>query len=308
MKKLIQKAEILLEALPFIKNFYGKTFVIKYGGNAMVSEKLKDNFALDIVMMKYIGINPVIIHGGGPQIDKTLKALGIKSQFFEGQRVTNKETIDVVEMVLGGKINKEIVSLINRHGGNAVGITGKDGDLIMAKRHKKGKKQSAETNRPEIIDLGLVGEITQVNPRILETLDKNEFVPVIAPIGKGEDGAPLNINADFVASKIAAALKAEKLILMTDTEGVKNKTGKLQSGLTKKEVAAMIKEKVIKDGMLPKVKCCLDALKAGVHKTHIVDGRVQHALLLEIFTEDGIGTQIVEKKLDLTASSTPSQT
>ena len=302
MKKLIQKAEILLEALPFIKNFYGKTFVIKYGGNAMVSEKLKDNFALDIVMMKYIGINPVIIHGGGPQIDKTLKALGIKSQFFEGQRVTNKETIDVVEMVLGGKINKEIVSLINRHGGNAVGITGKDGDLIMAKRHKKGKKQSAETNRPEIIDLGLVGEITKVNPRILETLDKNEFVPVIAPIGKGEDGATLNINADFVASKIASALKAEKLILMTDTEGVKNKTGKLQSGLTKKEVAAMIKEKVIKDGMLPKVKCCLDALKAGVHKTHIVDGRVQHALLLEIFTEDGIGTQIVEKKPDLTAS------
>ena len=306
MKKLIQKAEILLEALPFIKNFYGKTFVIKYGGNAMVSEKLKDNFALDIVMMKYIGINPVIIHGGGPQIDKTLKALGIKSQFFEGQRVTNKETIDVVEMVLGGKINKEIVSLINRHGGNAVGITGKDGDLIMAKRHKKGKKQSAETNRPEIIDLGLVGEITKVNPRILETLDKNEFIPVIAPIGKGEDGTTLNINADFVASKIASALKAEKLILMTDTEGVKNKTGKLQSGLTKKEVAAMIKEKVIKDGMLPKVKCCLDALKAGVHKTHIVDGRVQHALLLEIFTEDGIGTQIVEKKLDLTASSTPS--
>ena len=305
MKKLIQKAEILLEALPFIKNFYGKTFVIKYGGNAMVSEKLKDNFALDIVMMKYIGINPVIIHGGGPQIDKTLKALGIKSQFFEGQRVTNKETIDVVEMVLGGKINKEIVSLINRHGGNAVGITGKDGDLIMAKRHKKGKKQSAETNRPEIIDLGLVGEITKVNPRILETLDKNEFVPVIAPIGKGEDGETLNINADFVASKVASALKAEKLILMTDTEGVKNKTGKLQSGLTKKEVAAMIKEKVIKDGMLPKVKCCLDALKAGVHKTHIVDGRVQHALLLEIFTEDGIGTQIVEKKLDLAAPSTP---
>ena len=306
MKKLIQKAEILLEALPFIKNFYGKTFVIKYGGNAMVSEKLKDNFALDFVMMKYIGINPVIIHGGGPQIDKTLKALGINSQFIGGQRVTNKETIDVVEMVLGGKINKEIVSLINRHGGNAVGITGKDGDLIMAKRHKKGKKQSAETNRPEIIDLGLVGEITKVNPRILETLDKNEFVPVIARIGKGRDGTTLNINADFVASKIASALKAEKLILMTDTEGVKNKTGKLQSGLTKKEVAAMIKEKVIKDGMLPKVKCCLDALKAGVHKTHIVDGRVQHALLLEIFTEDGIGTQIVEKKLDLTASSAPS--
>jgi len=299
VKKLIQKAEILLEALPFIKKFYGKTFVIKYGGNAMVSEDLKNNFALDVVMMKYIGINPVIVHGGGPQIDKTLKALGIKSQFFEGQRVTNKETIDVVEMVLGGKVNKEIVSLINRHGGNAVGITGKDGDLIMAKRHSKGKKQSPEMNHPEIIDLGLVGEINQVNPRILETLDKNEFVPVIAPIGKGENGETLNINADFVASKIASALKAEKLILMTDTEGVKNKTGKLQTGLTKKEVGLMVKEKVIKNGMLPKVNCCLDALKSGVNKTHIVDGRIQHALLLEIFTEDGIGTQIVEKKPDL---------
>ena len=305
MKKLIQKAEILLEALPFIKKFYGQTFVIKYGGNAMVSEDLKNNFALDIVMMKYIGINPVIVHGGGPQIDKTLKALGIKSQFFEGQRVTNKETIDVVEMVLGGKVNKEIVSLINRHGGNAVGITGKDGDLITAKRHSKGKKQSPEMNHPEIIDLGLVGEITQVNPRILETLDKNEFVPVIAPIGKGENGETLNINADFVASKIASALKAEKLILMTDTEGVKNKMGKLQSGLTKKEVGSMIKEKVIKDGMLPKVNCCLDALKSGVNKTHIVDGRIQHALLLEIFTEDGIGTQIVEKKPDLAPISVP---
>tara|TARA_Y100001936_G_scaffold83598_2_gene82263 strand:+ start:658 stop:1578 length:921 start_codon:yes stop_codon:yes gene_type:complete len=305
VKKLIQKAEILLEALPFIKKFYGKTFVIKYGGNAMVSEGLKNNFALDIVMMKYIGINPVIVHGGGPQIDKTLKALGIKSQFFEGQRVTNKETIDVVEMVLGGKVNKEIVSLINRHGGNAVGITGKDGDLIMAKRHSKGKKQSPEMNHPEIIDLGLVGEITQVNPRILETLDKNEFVPVIAPIGKGENGETLNINADFVASKIASALKAEKLILMTDTEGVKNKTGKLQTGLTKKEVGSMIKEKVIKDGMLPKVNCCLDALKSGVNKTHIVDGRIQHALLLEIFTEDGIGTQIVEKKPDLAPIAAP---
>ena len=299
MKKLIQKAENLLEALPFIKNFYGKTFVIKYGGNAMVSENLKDNFALDIVMMKYIGVNPVIVHGGGPQIDKTLKALGIKSQFFEGQRVTNKETIDVVEMVLGGKVNKEIVSLVNRHGGNAVGITGKDGDLIMAKRHAKGKKQSPEIDRPEIIDLGLVGEITKVNPHILETLDKSDFIPVIAPIGKGENGETLNINADFVASKIASALKAEKLILMTDTEGVKNKDGKLQSGLTRKEVAAMIKSKVIKDGMLPKVNCCLDALKSGVHKTHIIDGRMQHALLLEIFTEEGIGTQIVEKKAEL---------
>ena len=301
MEKLIEKAEVLLEALPYIKSFYGRTIVIKYGGNAMVSDDLKKNFALDIVMMKYIGINPVVVHGGGPQIDKTLKALGIQSQFVEGQRVTSKETIDVVEMVLGGKVNKEIVSLINQNGGNAVGITGKDGDLILAKRHKK-VKHSPETDRPEIIDLGLVGEITKVNPRILETLDQNEFIPVIAPIGKGENGETLNINADFVAAKIAAALKAEKLILMTDTEGVKNKAGKLQSGLTRKNTADMIRSKVIRDGMLPKVNCCLDALKFGVHKTHIIDGRVRHALLLEIFTAEGIGTQIVEKASDLKPS------
>ncbi|MBT5029255.1 MAG: acetylglutamate kinase [Nitrospinaceae bacterium] len=304
MKKLIQKAEILLEALPYIKNFYNKTIVIKYGGNAMVSDDLKQNFALDIVMMKYTGINPVVVHGGGPQIDKTLKALGIQSQFVEGQRVTSKETIDVVEMVLGGKVNKEIVSLINNQGGNAVGITGKDGDLILAKRHKK-VKQSPETDRPEIIDLGLVGEITKVNPRILETLDQNGFIPVIAPIGKGENGETLNINADFVAAQIASALKAEKLILMTDTEGVKNKTGVLQSGLTRKKVTDLIRSKVIRDGMLPKVNCCLQALKSGVHKTHIIDGRVRHALLLEIFTAEGIGTQIVEKTKDLKTSAAP---
>ncbi len=298
MKKLIQKAEILLEALPYIKSFYGKTIVIKYGGSAMVSDDLKENFALDIVMMKYIGINPVVVHGGGPQIDKTLKALGIQSRFIEGQRVTSKETIDVVEMVLGGKVNKEIVSLINQRGGNAVGITGKDGDMILAKRYKR-VKHSPEMDRPEIIDLGLVGEITKVNPRILETLDQNEFIPVIAPIAKGEKGETLNINADFVAEKIASALKAEKLILMTDTEGVKNKAGKLQSGLTRKQASDLIRSKVIRDGMLPKVNCCLDALKSGVHKTHIIDGRVRHALLLEIFTEEGIGTQIVEKTKDL---------
>ncbi|MBT6409263.1 MAG: acetylglutamate kinase [Nitrospina sp.] len=298
MKKLIQKAEILLEALPYIKSFYGKTIVIKYGGSAMVSDDLKENFALDIVMMKYIGINPVVVHGGGPQIDKTLKALGIQSRFIEGQRVTSKETIDVVEMVLGGKVNKEIVSLINQQGGNAVGITGKDGDMIFAKRYKK-VKQSPEMDRPEIIDLGLVGEITKVNPRILETLDQNEFIPVIAPIAKGEKGETLNINADFVAEKIASALKAEKLVLMTDTEGVKNKAGKLQSSLTRKQASDLIRSKVIRDGMLPKVNCCLDALKSGVHKTHIIDGRIRHALLLEIFTAEGIGTQIVEKAKDL---------
>jgi len=212
--------------------------------------------------------------------------------------VTSKETIDVVEMVLGGKVNKEIVSLINRHGGNAVGITGKDGDLILAKRHKK-LKHSPETDRPEIIDLGLVGEITKVNPGILETLDTGGFIPVIAPIGRGENGETLNINADFVAAQIASALEAEKLILMTDTEGVKNKAGKLQSGLSRKNTSDMIRSKVIRDGMLPKVNCCLDALKSGVHKTHIIDGRVRHALLLEIFTAEGIGTQIVEKAKDL---------
>ena len=304
MKKLIHKAEILLEALPYIKSFYNKTIVIKYGGSAMVSDDLKENFALDIVMMKYIGINPVVVHGGGPQIDQTLKALGIQSRFIEGQRVTNKETIDVVEMVLGGKVNKEIVSLINHQGGTAVGITGKDGDLIFAKRHKR-VNHSPEMDRPEIIDLGLVGEITKVNPRILETLDRNEFIPVIAPIGKGEKGETLNINADFVAAKIASALKAEKLVLMTDTEGVKNKAGKLQSGLTRKQASDLIRSKVIRDGMLPKVNCCLDALKSGVHKTHIIDGRVRHALLLEIFTEEGIGTQIVEKAKDLKAVAAP---
>ena len=298
MKKLIHKAEILLEALPYIKSFYNKTIVIKYGGSAMVSDDLKENFALDIVMMKYIGINPVVVHGGGPQINKTLKALGIQSRFIEGQRVTNKETIDVVEMVLGGKVNKEIVSLINHQGGTAVGITGKDGDMIFAKRHKR-VNHSPEMDRPEIIDLGLVGEIAKVNPRILETLDRNEFIPVIAPIGKGEKGETLNINADFVAAKIASALKAEKLVLMTDTEGVKNKAGKLQSSLTRKQASDLIRSKVIRDGMLPKVNCCLDALKSGVHKTHIIDGRVRHALLLEIFTEEGIGTQIVEKTKDL---------
>lgn len=298
MQKLIHKAEILLESLPYIKSFYGKTIVIKYGGNAMISDELKENFALDIVMMKYIGINPIVVHGGGPQIDKTLKALGIKSKFVEGQRVTSKETIDVVEMVLGGKVNKEIVSLINRHGGNAVGITGKDGDLILAKRHKK-VKHSPEMDLPEIIDLGLVGEITKVNPGILENLDTGGFIPVIAPIGRGENGETLNINADFVAAQIASALEAEKLILMTDTEGVKNKAGKLQSGLSRKNTSDMIRSKVIRDGMLPKVNCCLDALKSGVHKTHIIDGRVRHALLLEIFTAEGIGTQIVEKAKDL---------
>lgn len=294
MKKSIEKAEILLEALPFIRKFFGKTVVVKYGGNAMVSEELKEDFARDIVLMKYVGINPIIIHGGGPQIGETLDALGIKSEFFQGQRITDKQTIDVVEMVLGGKVNKEIVALINRHGGSAVGITGKDGDLILAKRHRK-MKISPETDRPEIMDLGLVGEITKVNPKILETLADNDFIPVIAPIGKGENKETLNINADFVASAIASALKAEKLILMTNTQGVRGKDKSLLSELTRRKVATLVKSKVIRDGMLPKVNSCLEALKAGVAKTHIIDGTIKHSLLLEVFTEKGIGTQIIEK-------------
>ncbi len=293
MKKLIHKAETLLEALPFIKIFHGKTVVIKYGGSAMVSEQLKDGFAQDIVMMKYTGINPVIVHGGGPQIGKTLDALGIPSEFIDGQRVTNKDMIDVVEMVLGGKVNKEIVSLISRHGGNTVGITGKDGDLIQAKKHKR-VKHSPETNRPEIIDMGLVGEITKVNPKILEVLHQNEFIPVIAPTGKGIEGETLNINADFVAAAVASALKAEKLLLMTDTAGVQHENGNLITELTRKEANKLIKSGVIRDGMLPKVTCCLDSLKSGVPKTHIIDGRVEHSLLLELFTNEGIGTQIIE--------------
>ena len=293
MKKFIHKAEILLEALPFIKNFHGKTVVIKYGGSAMVSEQLKNGFAQDIIMMKYTGINPVIVHGGGPQIGKTLDALGIQSEFVDGQRVTNKDMIDVVEMVLGGKVNKEIVSLISRHGGNAVGITGKDGDLIQAKKHKR-VKHSPETNRPEIIDMGLVGEVTKVNPKILEVLHQNEFIPVIAPTGKGIEGETLNINADFVAAAVASALKAEKLVLMTDTAGVQRENGNLITELTRKEANKLIKSGVIHDGMLPKVTCCLDSLKSGVPKTHIIDGRVEHSLLLELFTDEGIGTQIIE--------------
>ncbi|VAX28053.1 Acetylglutamate kinase [hydrothermal vent metagenome] len=294
MKKSIEKAEILLEALPFIKMFFGKTIVVKYGGNAMVSEELKEDFARDIVLMKYVGINPVIVHGGGPQIGETLDALGIKSEFFQGQRITDEQTIDVVEMVLGGKVNKEIVALINRHGGSAVGITGKDGDLILAKRHRK-MKISPETDRPEIMDLGLVGEITKVNPKILETLDNNDFIPVIAPIGNGENKETLNINADFVASAIASALKAEKLILMTNTQGVRGKDNSLLTELTRKKVATLVKSKIIRDGMLPKVNSCLEALKAGVAKTHIIDGTIKHSLILEIFTEQGVGTQIIEK-------------
>lgn len=293
MDKLIKKADVLLEALPYIKNLYKKTIVIKYGGSAMVAEELKKGFALDVILLKYIGINPVIVHGGGPQIGKILEKMGKKSHFVEGLRVTDEETIDVVEMVLVGKVNKEIVSLINRHGGKAVGLSGKDGGLIKAKKYKV-VKSSPETDRPEIIDIGMVGEVESINAGILNTLDEGGFIPVIAPVGVGENGETYNINADFVAGEIAGSLKAEKLVLLTDEEGVKGKDGSLLSTLNKKEIDYLIKKGVIMDGMLPKVKCCLDALESGVKKTHIIDGRVKHAILLEIFTDEGVGTQIVE--------------
>jgi len=291
MKKLIEKAEILMEALPYIKKFYGKTFVIKYGGHAMVDEKLKESFARDVVLMKYIGINPVIVHGGGPQISKTMERMGLKPKFVSGYRVTDSETMDIVEMVLGGKVNKEIVNLISSNGGRAVGLTGKDGGLIKAKK-KLMKKASPESGAPEIIDLGLIGEVESVDSSVLESLDKGGFIPVIAPMGVGKHGETYNINADLVAGAVAAALNASKLILLTDTEGILDQGGKLIPTLTKKKVEGLIKKEVITGGMLPKVAACFDALGGKVGKVHVVDGRVPHALLLEIFTDKGIGTEI----------------
>ncbi|MGC2424482.1 MAG: acetylglutamate kinase [Nitrospirota bacterium] len=291
MQKLIEKAEILMEALPYIKNFYGKTIVIKYGGHAMSDEALKKSFAKDVVLMKYIGINPVIVHGGGPQISQTMERMGLKPKFVAGYRVTDSETMDIVEMVLGGAINKEIVNLINSNGGRAAGLTGKDGGLIKAKK-KFLKGTSAETGAPEIIDAGHLGEVEAVDSAILEALDKGGFIPVIAPIGVGEKGETYNINADLVAGAVAAALSAAKLMLLTDVEGILGADGKLISTLTKKKVAELIKKKVISGGMLPKVAACFDALGGKVGKVHVVDGRVPHALLLEIFTDKGIGTEI----------------
>jgi len=281
-------ARVLTEALPYIQKFSGKTIVIKYGGNAMVDENLKSSFARDIVLLKQVGINPVIVHGGGPQIGQTLEKLGKKSKFIEGMRITDSETMDVVEKVLGGIVNKEIVELIIQHGGNAKGLTGKDNDVIHAKRLKIARF-SAEVAVPEIIDLGHVGEVTKVNPSLLTQLNKDRIIPVLAPIGMGEDGESLNINADFVAGKIASALLAEKLILLTNTPGVK-KDGKLLTGLKYEEIKELIASKVIMGGMLPKVNCAWDAISSGVNTAHIIDGRVQHAVLLELFTDQGVGT------------------
>jgi len=291
MEKLIEKAKTLIEAMPYIQTFRGKTFVIKYGGNAMIDEGLKQGFAQDVVLMRYIGINPVIVHGGGPQIGKTMERMGKKPAFVSGQRVTDEETMDIVEMVLGGKVNKEIVNLINRAGGKAVGLTGKDGGLIQAKKLKMTKR-SEETGETEIIDIGLVGEVTEVRPGTLSALDQGGFITVIAPIGVGENGETYNINADLVAGAIAGALKAEKLILLTDQTGILDKDKNLVPTLNKKKVETLIKNGTIAGGMLPKTKSCFEALDAGCSKVHIIDGRVPHALLLEIFTKEGIGTEI----------------
>ncbi len=291
MEKLIEKAKTLIEAMPYIQTFRGKTFVIKYGGNAMIDEGLKQDFARDVVLMRYIGINPVIVHGGGPQIGKTMERMGKKPTFVSGQRVTDEETMDIVEMVLGGKVNKEIVNLINQAGGKAVGLTGKDGGLIQARKLKM-TKQSGYTNEAGIIDVGLVGEVSEVRPDALTALEQGGFIPVIAPVGVGKNGETYNINADLVAGAVAGALKAEKLILLTDQAGILDNNKNLIPTLNKRKVEALVQSGVIAGGMLPKTKSCFEALDAGCSKVHIIDGRVPHALLLEIFTKEGVGTEI----------------
>ena len=288
----MERADILLEALPYIKRFYNKTIVIKYGGHAMVDDELKDKFAQDVVMMKYIGINPVVVHGGGPQIGTLLKKLGKESKFIQGMRVTDEETMNIVEMVLVGMVNQEIVGLINQHGGNAVGLSGKDGNLIKAEKYYLSEEKVKNTP-PEIIDIGLVGKVKTINSELIVSLSQNAFIPVIAPTGIGDAGETYNINADVVAGEVAAALQAEKLLLLTDVEGVLNKDKKLINAMSDKEAMKMIDDGVIEGGMFPKVKCCLKALKNGVKKAHIIDGRLKHAILLEVFTDKGIGTEIV---------------
>jgi acetylglutamate kinase len=284
-------AHVLSEAMPYIQSFRDKTVVIKYGGNAMVDEELKRGFARDVVLMKLVGINPVVVHGGGPQIGNLLKRLGKESEFVQGMRVTDAETMDVVEMVLGGLVNKEIVTLINRHGGSAVGLTGKDGDLIRAKRLKV-RKDAPDLDAPEIIDIGHVGSVESIDASVVDMLVHSDFIPVIAPIGVGEDGLSYNINADLVAGKVAEVLQAEKLILLTNIEGLVDKDGQLLTGLDTKTVDALIEDGTIHGGMLPKIDCALDAVKGGVRTAHIIDGRVPHAVLVELFTDEGIGTLI----------------
>jgi acetylglutamate kinase len=297
MESGLDRARILIEALPYIRRFYSQTVVIKYGGHAMVDDSLKKGFAQDIVLMKYVGLKPVIVHGGGPQIGELLSKLSIKTSFVSGHRVTDQQTMDVVEMVLAGKVNKEIVTTINQQGGQAVGLSGKDGHLITAKKirivAKPDGKESQPQDPPEILDIGLVGEVVAINSRIIESLIDNQFIPVIAPVGVGKDSETYNINADLVAGHLSSALKAKKLILLTDVEGVLDRNGKLISSIKASEAEKMITDGAITEGMIPKLQCSLEALSGGVEKVHIIDGRREHALLLEIFTDKGVGTEIV---------------
>ena len=292
-----QIADVLIEALPYIQRFKGKTVVVKFGGNAMVDEALKHSFARDIVLMKLVGMNPIVVHGGGPQIGDLLTKLGKTTGFVDGMRITDSETMDVVEMVLGGLVNKEIVNLINRNGGKAVGLTGKDGDFIRAKKIHL-KKSAQDIDASEIIDLGHVGEVSSIDPSVVEMLGRSDFIPVIAPIGVGADGRSYNINADLVAGKIAEVLKAEKLILLTNTAGILDKAGDLLTGLSIHDIESLITDGTISGGMIPKTRCATDALKGGVTSVHIIDGRVEHAVLLELFTDQGVGTLLLRASRD----------
>ena len=287
----INIANVLSKAMPYLQRLNNKTIVIKFGGNAMIDESLKNSFARDIVLLKQVGVNPVVVHGGGPQIGNLLKKIGKESEFIDGMRVTDSETMDIVEMVLGGQVNKSIVSLINHNGGQAIGLTGKDGSMIRARKMEL-TRESSEQQPPEIIDLGHVGEVTSINPSIVHTLDAGDFIPVIAPIGVGDDSASYNINADLVAGKIASVLGAEKLLLLTNTTGVLDKQDQLLTGLNAKKVNELIADGTITGGMLPKIKCALDAVNSGVKTAHIIDGRVEHAVLLELLTDEGVGTLI----------------
>jgi acetylglutamate kinase len=282
------KAEVLAEALPYIRRFHGKTIVVKYGGNAMTEEKLKRSFAHDVVLLKLVGLNPVVVHGGGPQIEQLLAKVGKKGEFVQGMRVTDEETMDIVEMVLAGQVNKEIVELINQAGGKAVGLTGQDAGLVRARKMMLESKEAPGVR----IDIGQVGEIEKIDPSIISTLAGNGFIPVIAPIGSGAGGETYNINADVVAGKVAEVLKAEKLVMMTNTVGVLDKNGNLLTGLTAKQIDALFADGTLSGGMLPKISSALDAAKAGVNSVHVIDGRVDHALLLEIMTDQGVGTMI----------------
>ena len=285
------KAGVLAEALPYIKRFHGKTIVVKYGGNAMTDEHLKQCFARDVVLLKLVGMNPVVVHGGGPQIENLLARVGKKGEFVQGMRVTDAETMDLVEMVLGGQVNKEIVNLINQHGGKAVGLTGKDGNFIRAKKLLMENKDAPG----DLIDIGQVGDIISIDPSLIALLDTGDFIPVIAPIGVGSEGETYNINADVVAGKIAEVLKAEKLVLLTNTPGVLDQSGKLITGITPKQIDDMVADGTLSGGMLPKISSALDAARSGVKGVHIIDGRVEHALLLEILTDEGVGTLIKSK-------------